>query len=73
MRPSDKLQAMVDAYLEATKRYVPKFIVMTEHDYAELRESVCHGLAKELHYNPRFFHGIPLVVSKTEPETRCLP
>lgn len=73
MRPADKLQVLVDAYLVGHYRKAPTGIVMTERDYAELKDSVCQGLAVELHYSPRFFHGISLVVSRAAMESKCLP
>ncbi len=70
MRPADKLQALVKAYTEKTGRYSPKFIAMTERDYIELRDSVSAGTEP---YDPKHYKGIPIVISKTEKETRCLP
>ena len=73
MRPAEKLQWLVDAYLNENARRPPTGIVMTERDYAELKDSLCQNLARELHYSPRFFHGIPLVASRAAKESKCLP
>lgn len=70
---NEKLHDLVDDYIEAHQGRPPTGIVMTERDYETLKARVNSQLRKELHYSPRFFHGIPIVTSRTEMETKCLP
>lgn len=71
--PAEKLDDLLYIYLEAHNRNIPKFIAMTERDYQELRHFVCKNLPRELHYFPKFYHGIPVVASRSDMVSKCLP
>lgn len=68
---TEKIWSAVNAYLE--NHNAPKMIVLPLEDFQNLKAEINSSLPLKMHYDPNFFYGIPLVISKVEKEIKCKP